>query len=130
MNVTTKHSSTSRYQAITLAIIGPLLFLKNLYLILSVLIGLNYKLIILPYPDCHTTYKGRYVHHDASKISSMTKIKQFVDKVWVREGKESTTKISVSHNVLPIYFSYLEYTTALEACEGAVLLSEVFNHLT
>lgn len=36
-------------------------FLQNLRLNLSVIIGLNAKLVMLPYPDYHTASKGRLV---------------------------------------------------------------------
>ena len=89
------------------------------------LIGLEPKLVILPYPDHPTTSKVRPVQKNISTISNTTKIKNFIDKVWVRERKESAINMFNSCDVLPVSFNSLEYAAVLEACEGATCVSSI-----
>ena len=50
------------------------------------IIDLEPCLVILPYPNCATTAKGRSFSKDCLMLPSLTCCRTYVDRIWVGEG--------------------------------------------
>ena len=57
------------------------------------LMELEPTLIIIPYPDRPTTKTGRLFSKDCSMLSNTTRVRIYVDELYVAEGKPTTVKL-------------------------------------
>ena len=66
--------------------------------------GMDKRLIVLPYPDQPTSLKCCLFQGDASAISSVPKLRMFLENLWIRDGEDVTVKMFVAHDT-PLYCS-------------------------
>ena len=95
-------------------------FVSSLREMILAMMELETCLVILPYPDCVTTKKGRPFSNNCSMLSSVTWCKIYVDKLWVGDGTPTFVKIFVGHNIQVAAFNSLELAQKADNFECAV----------
>ena len=80
----------------------------NIRALLVVLMGLEPRLVVLPYPNCHNSTKCHLFQNVASVISGVTKVHMYVEKLWLRDGK----KTIVNSKSLPLSAGAILSTTS------------------
>jgi len=82
--------------------------------------GFEPQLVILTYPDCATTTKGRTFSNDCSMLSSVIWCRTYVDKIWVGNGTPTCVKMVVGHDILAAAFNSLEFAQKADNLDGAI----------
>ena len=98
-------------------------FLENIRLIISAPMWLEKCLVVLPYPDCHTSSKCRPFQGNASTISGVTKLCMYLEKLRIREGVDVTVKKFVAHDTPLISLNTVEFATPCNDFDSAVSIS-------
>ena len=62
-------------------------------------------LVIIPYPDGDLAKKGRPFANDCSMLSSSYRCQIYIDTLYIPEGRPTTVKIFVGHDMLPAAFN-------------------------
>ena len=87
---------------------------------LAVLMELEPRLVILPYPDRTTTSTSRPFSNDCSVLLSLARARLYVDHIWVKEGKPTRVIFFVSHDLKSAAFDSIEFSKAADDLDGAV----------
>ena len=77
-------------------------------------------IVILLYPDCAITKTGRLFLNNCSMLSNATWCRNYVDNLYVGEGKPTCAKICVAHNILVAVFNSLNLAQKSDDLDGAV----------
>ena len=56
---------------------------------------------------------------DASTLSGVTKLRMYLEKLWIREGEDVTVKIFLAYDTPNISFNSVEFATAGNDLDGA-----------
>ena len=82
-------------------------FLQNLRVLVVAIMGLEKRLVVLPFPDRPLNAKCRPFQGDASMLSGVSKACLYLEDLWVKEGQDTIVKMFVAHNIDPLAFNSL-----------------------
>ena len=92
------------------------IFLVKIRQLIQVLTDLKFRLVILPYPDHVLITKCWPFVNNTSMLSSLSRTRQYIDKIWVKEGMLTMAKIFVGHNLLADAFILIKFPKATDDC--------------
>ena len=100
-------------------------FLENFRLIIVAIMGMEKRLVVLPFPDRPLAANFRPFQGDASMLSGVSKDRLYLDLLWVREGQDVLVKIFVAHDIDPLFFNSLEFASVCNDLDGALSVSRI-----
>ena len=95
-------------------------FTKHFREILIELIKLEPRLVVIPFPDGDTSKNERPFAHECSMISSSYQCRIYVDQLVIGEGKPTSVKVFVGHDMPSAVFSSLEVAQKIDEIDNAV----------
>ena len=87
---------------------------------LTALMAFEPRLVIILFPDGVTSNKGRPFANKCSMLSSSYRCHIYVDKLFIGEGRPTTVKLFVGHDMPSAVFNSLELAQKADELEGAV----------
>ena len=100
-------------------------FLQNLRVLVVAIMGLEKRLVVLPFPDRPLNANCRPFQGDASMLSGVTKACLYLESLWVKEGHHTIVIMFVAHDVDPLSFNSLEFSVACNDLDGALSVSQI-----
>ena len=85
------------------------------------------RLVIIPYPDKDPSKKGRPFANDCSMLSSSYSCQIYLNSLYISEGRPTTVKIFVGHDMPPAAFNSKECAKVAYERDGAVCVCTIQN---
>ena len=124
-----KHFSCKTQTFIKLTVAGNMYvesrnaaFFVKIRQLIQVLMNLESRLVVLFYPVYVSTAKCRPFVNDTSMSSSISKARQYVNKIWVKEEMPTIVKVFVGHDLPAAAFNSIKFAKATDDIDGTVLI--------
>ena len=100
-------------------------FVKEFHEIISVIMGLEPSLVIIPYPGGAESHKGHPFAHEATILVSSYECKIYTNDIYIADGKPTTVKVFVGHDSPAAIFNSLELGQLADEKDGSVRVCHI-----
>lgn len=82
--------------------------------------NLESRLVILSNPNLALTAKCKPFVNDTSTLSRMSRARQYIDTILVKEGMPTIVKVFVGHDLPAVAFNLIEFAKVTDNVDGTV----------
>ena len=87
---------------------------------IAVIMEFEPSLVVIPYPGGVESHKGRPFAHEATISVSSYRCEVYTNELFIAEGKPTTVKVFVGHDLAAVIFNSLELALLADEKEGVI----------
>ena len=104
-------------------------FVKHFQEMMNEIMNFELRLVIIPYPGGDSSKIGHPFVKECSMLSSSHWCQIYIDILYIPEGRPTTVKIFVGHDMPPAAFNSKECAQVAYERDGAVCVCTIQSHI-